>query len=260
MGPVPSDLPFVLVLIDKKTEDALGPFPYDRAVLARAVRRSADLGARGVVLKFFISSPRSESGDRELAEAMKATSVLLQAGFDEGPPGPVKLPDRFMWSPVTPGKVKAHAASRAGIPLPQLSAVAYDIGFVDYYEQDRFPILELYEGRYVKSLALAILELAFHQNAQVAPGESLRIGNQELALDADSQAAIRFPKKDDVKYISLVDFLAPAPLPQVKGRIVIVGFDAERSKLIPTPMGLLRLHRAFYYALVSLYASLQTPQ
>jgi hypothetical protein len=246
-------------MIDKKTEAALGSFPYDRAVLARAVRRSTELGARGVVLKFFVPNPRSESGDHELAEAMKPTPVLLQAGFDEGPPGPFKLPDRFMWSPVTPGNVKAHAASRAGIPLPQLSAVAYDVGFVDYFERDRFPILELYEDHYVKSLALAILELAFQQRAQVTPGESLRIGNKALALDAYSQAEIRFPKKDDSKSISLVDFLGPARLPQVKDRIVIVGFDAERLKPIPTPMGLVRPHRAFYYALVSLYGSLWTP-
>lgn len=245
-------------MIDKKTEDALGQFPYDRAVLAKAARRSAELGARGVVLKFFLSDPRSESGDRELAEAMTATHVLLEAGYNEGSPL-AKLPDRFLWSPVTPGKVKAHAPSRAGIPLPQLSAAAYDVGFVDYYEQDRFPILELYDGHYVKSLTLATLELAFHQKARIAPGESLRIGNKKLTLDAYSQAAIRFPMKDDLKYIPLVDFLGPELFPQVKDRIVIFGLDVndvERFKPIQTPMGLVRPHRAFYYALVSLYGSL----
>jgi hypothetical protein len=246
-------------MIDKKTETALGPFPYDHAVLARAVRRSTELGARGVVLKFFLSISRSESGDRELAEAMKALPALLEAGYNQPSPGPDKLPDKFFWGNVSTGHVKAHAASRWGMPLPELSAAAYDIGFVDYFEQERMPILELYGDHYVKSLTLAVLELAFNKKAQITPGESLKIGEKEIALDRYSQAAIDFPKKDDWSYISLVDFLGPAPLPQVKDRIVIVGLDVERFPPIQTPMGMVRPHRVFYYALVSLYESLRTP-
>ena len=244
-------------MIDKKTEAVLGPFPYDRSVLAKAVQRSAGLGARGVVLKFFLSIPKSESGDRELAEAMKETPVLLQAGYDQPLQEPGTLPDRFLWGNVSPGNVKAHAASKWGMPLPQLSAAAYDIGFVDSFAQDRFPVLELYNDHYVKSLALAVLELALNRKAQITPGESLKFGEKQVALDAFSQAAIHFPKQDDLAYIPLVDFLGSAPLPQVKDRIVIVGFDAERFQPIQTPIGMVRPHRVFYYALVSLYKSLR---
>jgi hypothetical protein len=248
-------------MIDQKTEASLGPFPYDRAVLAKAVRRSAELQARGVVLKFFISDPRS-GGDRELAEAMKALPVLLQAGYNQPTTGTNQLPDRFLWGNVSPGHVKAHAASRWGIPLPQLSEAARDVGFVDSFEQERTPILELYSDHYVKSLTLAVLELAFNQKARITPGESLKIGENQVALDAYSQAAIRFPKKDEVSYISLVDFLGSTPLPQVKDRIVIVGLDIVDVKRFPpiqTPIGMVRPHRVFYYSLVSLYESLWIP-
>jgi hypothetical protein len=188
---------------------------------------------------------------------MKTLPVLLEAGHNQPSPGPAQLPDRFLWGNASPGHVKAHAASRWGMPLPELSAAAYDIGFVDYEPgQERMPILELYSDHYVKSLTLAVLELAFHQRAQITPGESLKIGEKQVALDDYSQAAVRFPRKDAVSYISLVDFLGATPLPPVKDRIVIVGLDVERFQPIRTPIGMVRPHRVFYYGLVSLYESL----
>lgn len=246
------DNPFLLVLIDKKTEDALGPFPYDRGVLAAAVQRSAQLQAKGVVLKFFLNLPRSEKGDRELAEAMGKTKVLLQAGNQDAP-GPNRLPDRFKLPLEAGGARKAHPAGPGAIPLLQLSARAYDVGFVDYFEQDRFPILEWYEDRYVKSLATECLELALDQKAYVTPGKSVAFGGRKLTLDSYSQAAIRFPANDDVSYVSFTDFLhSKTPL---KDRVVIIGFDAERAPRVQTPIGPVRVHRAFYLALLSLYGS-----
>ncbi len=72
-------IPFVLVMIDARTEAAMGKFPYDRAVIAKAVHRAAELGARGVVLKFFFPAPGSPAGDAALAAEMSKTKVLLQS-------------------------------------------------------------------------------------------------------------------------------------------------------------------------------------
>jgi CHASE2 domain-containing sensor protein len=149
---------FVLVMIDKKTEDALGPFPYDRSVLAQAVERSAALGARGVVLKFFMPGLKSEKGDRALADAMRKTKVLLEAGYP-GVPASNTLPERFKLNLPVNGKLKALPASIGAMPLPAFSAAAHDVGWVDNFDVNRAPMIEAYEGKYVKALLAACLEL-----------------------------------------------------------------------------------------------------
>ena len=60
---------FVPVFIDARTEARLGPFPYDRAVIAEALTALEKLGAKGVVLKFFLDQPKGK-GDDALALEM----------------------------------------------------------------------------------------------------------------------------------------------------------------------------------------------
>ena len=85
-----------------------------------------------MVLKFFLPNPRSESGDRALAAAMLKAKVLIEAGVPGAPPTN-KLPDKFSLSlaPASSGGPKAIRASGGAMPLPQFSAAAYDIGWVD---------------------------------------------------------------------------------------------------------------------------------
>src|SRR6059036_2240788 len=92
---VPTDSRFVAVFIDTKTENALGPFPYDRAVLAKAIDKAVESGARGVVLKLFIDKPRTVDGDRALVNAAKRTKLILQARIDNNEPTPNPLANRF---------------------------------------------------------------------------------------------------------------------------------------------------------------------
>jgi CHASE2 domain-containing sensor protein len=250
--------PFVLVLIDNKTEKAMGPFPYDRSVLAAAVERSATLHAKGVVLKFFLNLPRGEQGDRALAAAMKKTKVLLQTGGDDVSQ-PSQLPERFKLGPVPFGDPRAIIAGRGGIPLPQFTAAAYAIGLVDAQRSgdfvDRVPMLESYGDKYGQTLVAACLELALNQTAHDKPGESVTFGDKSIPLDRQSQAMVRFPEKDDVQYVSLVEFLKPGPRPEVQDRIVIVGADLASMPSLPTRSGPLGVHRLFYYAVLSLYRS-----
>jgi hypothetical protein len=257
--------PFVLVLIDKKTEDAMGPFPYDRSVLAAAVERSAALQAKGVVLKFFLNLPRREQGDRALAAAMRKTKVLLQTGNpDDNTPVANQLPDRFKLGPVPFGDAKAVTGSRGGIPLAMFTDAAYAIGLVDIVTAgplvDRVPMIEAYGDRYVESLTTACLELALSGTASFQPGASVRFGSRSIELDAQSRAMVRFPESDNIAYISLVDYLGSAPRPEVKDRIVIIGADVVRMPTLPTRAGPIRPHRLFYCTLLSLYQDLIAPK
>jgi CHASE2 domain-containing sensor protein len=255
-----SDSPFVMVFIDAKTEKTLGPDHSDRSLFARAIEKSADSGAKGFILKFFIDKRKNPEGDQALARAMSRTKVLLEARLDGSESDPNDLPERFL----LPGSGKVVGQPMSGtsgwIPLPELSAAAEDVGFVDVRlvknVAERFPVIEHFRDHYVKSLCLCSVELALGRKATVVPGKSITLGDKTVKLDKRSEIPIEYPAKDDLQYISLVDFLNAKALPDVKDRIVIVGWDVETFEPIRTRIGKIRPHRLFYYSLLSLYRQL----
>ena len=205
-----------------------------------------------MALKFFLDTPKTASGDSALAVAMKGSKVLLQAG--DGSSSPVPVPGRFKLD--VSGSPAAAPASSGGLPIPVFLSLAYGLGFVDNFTSSRVPLVERLGNGHVKSLYVPILELALNVGAHLTPGISMEFGSSVLRLDARNEATITFPQRDDMRYISLVDFLEKTPRPEVKDRVVIIGYDGDRSPTVQTPIGALKIHRAFYYVLVSIYRSL----
>jgi hypothetical protein len=144
---------FAVVFVDERTEARLGPFPYDRAVYAKGIERLGELGARGVVLKFFIDRPKTREGDEALAAAIGKVKVVLQANL-EPEPRPNRLPERFFLSTAERGRKDALSGEGGWLPLEMMSAMAHDVGFIDSRDVTRVPIVERYQGRLVKSLYL----------------------------------------------------------------------------------------------------------
>lgn len=245
--------PFAFVLIDAKTEQSLGPFPYDRSVYAKAVAEAAAAGARGVVLKFFLDQPKTEAGDLAFVEAMAKTRVILQARVDDTERRPNTLPGKFTLGPAGAINAGTIGGNSGWIPLPDMAARAHAIGFIDNISIERMPLVERYRGDYVKSLFTCCLELAFGESAQVTPGKVVRFGSKVLALDAQNHASVRYPAADDLQYIPLVDVLVGRARPALKDRVVVIGWDGPAFEPIDTPMGKVRPHRVFCYALLSLY-------
>lgn len=71
----------VVIAIDERSLREIGPWPWDRGVLAEIVERVAESQARAVVLDILLADPRP--GDENLAQAMKrvptiAVSVLVE--------------------------------------------------------------------------------------------------------------------------------------------------------------------------------------
>jgi hypothetical protein len=251
-------VPFAIVFVDAKTERVLGPFPYDRSVYASAINRAAASGARGVVLKFFIDLPKTEAGDHALVESLGKTRVILQAHIDDAEQSPNPLPKRFTIQPERPPDgAKVFSGDSGVIPLPQLSKEACDVGFIDYTTIDHMPMIERYKGSYVKSLYTCCLELALGERARIVPGKALEIGGRKLPLDADGQVAVRYPAVDDLQYISMIDLLDGPPRAELRDKVVILGFDGAGFEPVQTPAGPIRPHRAFCYALLSLYEQLR---
>lgn len=249
--------PFVVVFIDTATEKSLGLFPYDRALYAKAIERAAALGARGVVVKFFLDKPKSADGDRILVRAMSAVHVVLQARMDPDEPTPNALPDRFKLSLHRDADDQPISGMRGWIPRPEFSTAAYDVGFIDHRVIDRMPLIERYQDRYVKSLYLCCLEMATGHRAEVTAGRLVRLGKQSLRIDTRNEVAVNYPINDDLPYLSFADFIASKGSAAVKDRVVILAYDSDRFEAVSTPAGKMRPHRAFYHALTSIYDQLQ---
>jgi len=246
--------PFVVVFIDNKTEKVLGAFPYDRSILAQGVEKATALRAKGVVLKFFLDKPRTAAGDRALEQAARGTRLLLEARLDDQELKPNPFSDRFQIAGTGGSLGHPLSGTRGWIPLPELSAVAYDVGFVDYRQLSRMPLIERYNGSLVRSLYLCCVELAEGKRAEVKPGRFIRVGAKTLSIDDRSEAAVTYPARDDLPYIPFCDFIAPDAKPDVRDRVVLIGYDADQFAPLETPSGKIRPHRAFAYALESIYS------
>jgi len=252
-SPPPGDWPFVVVFVDSKTEKASGPFPYDRAVYANAINKAADSGAKGVVLKFFIDKPKTADGDQALVDSAKRTKLIVQARLDDEEKTPNPLPDRFKLAMNPPSAGKLLSGKSGWLPLPALSAAAYDLGFIDYRTIDRMPLVERYQDVLVRSLYLCCLEFAYGERAEISPGKSIRLHGKTATLNEQGEVTVEYPAKDDLTSISFADFIQQPARPEVKDKIVIVAYDSERFEAVDTPMGKVRPHRAFVYALMSIY-------
>jgi hypothetical protein len=203
------------------------------------------------VLKFFIDKPKSAEGDHALVNAAKRTKLILQARIDDAEPKPNPLPDRFVLNVPLAG---TPLSGKSGwLPLPALSADAYDVGFIDYRVIDRMPLVECYRDKMVKSLYLSCLELAFGEQAKVMPARSVKLHGKTLDLDEHSELAVEYPAKDELTFISFADFITQPPRPELKDRIVIIGYDADRFEPVGTPVGKRRPHRVFVYGLMSMW-------
>jgi hypothetical protein len=170
-----NDFPFLAVFIDDATEKELGPFPYDREVIARSIRELDKAGARAIVIMFYFDLPKSSKGDAELAKAIanSKAKVILQAAVQQGENNPNPLPPRFNWDHAVPAGVSLIGGDNGWIPLPIFVDHAYDVGFTDIRIAEEAPLLEMSEHKPVKSLFTCALEAGLNDPAEITPGDSL---------------------------------------------------------------------------------------
>jgi adenylate cyclase len=251
--------PFTFIMIDAKSIQALGAFPFDRAILAKAVDQAAAMKAQSVVLNFYLDKPKSAEGDRALANAMNKLRAVLVACVPteaEKPGEPNPLPHRFALMRYGKSEPKAIGGNKGWIPLPDLCDRAADVAFSNVTDDvARIPMIEAYQGAYVKTFWAVCMELAFNDGALITPGRDFNINDRSLELDDHSIATIDFPKADNVETISFVDFLnGKTPADAIKGKVVIIGADFAKMPTVDTPAGKIGIHRAMNLQLLALYA------
>ncbi|HEV8543114.1 MAG TPA: CHASE2 domain-containing protein [Verrucomicrobiae bacterium] len=207
---------FAVVFIDAASEAKFGAFPLDRSILAKAIRKAASLGAKGVVLKFFFDQPKSELSDLSLEQALTNVPVLLEARMDDSQIQPNALPNQFTFPGV---KARTRVSGQTGwIPLLRFSEKAAGVGFVDF-STTVVPLLETYQSRTVKSLTVCCIELATGKKAIIQPSESLKFGTRELRMDSHNGVSVKLPAKDDLEYIPFHRLVAgETPAGEIEGQ------------------------------------------
>jgi hypothetical protein len=254
--------PFVAVFIDDQTEKELGPFPYDRSVYAKALVVLRQAQAKAVLIKYFMDRPKTEKGDDALAEEIKKIPVLLQARLDDGEPNSNPLLPQFECGARVFGGTQFLLAGKSGwIPLPEFEKGCAGVGFVDVASKRNvfeIPMAVKYQGRLFPSLWLSALELAFGAKAEIVLGDKMVLAGHQMPLDDKGEVLSMAPASDSLQAISFIDVLkGHFDKSLIRGKIVILGFDAKETPSLPTPRGRLRIHRFFFYSLESLYEQFQ---
>lgn len=241
---------FAVVFIDQASEARFGSFPFDRSIIAQAIERSANAGAKGVVLKFFFNQHRSPSGDAALAKALSRLPVALQARIDDTEKAANPLPERFS---LADRAVKSGVAGNAGwIPLAQFSEQAADVCFVDFASSP-IPLIETYQNKPVKSLVLCAAELALGTKAAIRSSQAIFIGKSEIRVDAINRISVQFAPDRPIATLPFNDLfdgkLSPTKL---KNKVVIIGYDGTSIPRI----GGVGIHRLFVQNLRAFYEAL----
>lgn len=247
------------IAIDGNTEKKLGKFPISRKYYAQALEVLSKAGFKAVILKFFLDQPKDPASDAALSKAMQGIPTILQACM-QPEDKPNLLPSRFIFQGLATNSFDLIAGNTGWLPLPSLSDAASDLGFVDVRSRKvtkSLPMLEIYQGKLVKSLALAVLTLMY-PDLTVAPGKDIHAGDASIPLDQNCEFTFKLPAKDDMKPVSLVDLLQERiDEKRLKGRIAYIGYDGDQQPRYDTAIGKLSPFRLYYYCLADAITRLE---
>jgi acid stress-induced BolA-like protein IbaG/YrbA len=249
---------FNLVMVDKETEKKMGNFPYDREIYAKAIKILKQNGAKAIILKFFLVTPKTEKGDNILSNTIKDIPVFLQASIDINQKISNNLPENFSFRNIK-GDLKSIFEGKSGlIPLEKFSNNSFDVGFVNVRDTDFVPLISNYNGKIYKSLYFSIMSYIFPNNLYIESGSKLIINKKNIKLNEFNEVKIDFPLKDEINYISFANLLDEKfDKKEFKDKIIILGYDGEKSPKLETKLGLINAHRAFYYQLQGIYQKIK---
>ena len=245
----------VLVLIDQKTEQKLGLFPYERDVFAKGIERLAQLGAKEVLLKFFLDAAKNKNKDSQLAHAMTKIPVTLQARIDNSERNPnTLLPQHQLGKEFERIKGKIHGKS-GWLPITRFSQNAHAVGFIDSISPALF--IERYKNKAVGSLYFHALESIYGMKFHME-GHQLFFDKNKISLNSKGEYQYDWEASKKLGCISYIDLIeGRVDKNKVSGKYVILGYDGAKIHQVPTPAGLMNAHIAFYQSLLSVIASFE---
>jgi len=249
---------FIAVFFDDQSAKELHvDAPLPRALKAQVIRILHEAGARGLVLKFFEDLPSDEEQDRTYAKALCLLPTTLQACLCLDGSTNV-LADQFYISKTNRIRLQSVMSDKQGyMPLPQFSACARGVGFVDIERPDGIPLIEKYQERLVMSLYVTALELETRERADYSSGTNVVFGNRSLSYNELGEHSIT-GELQKLEYIPFHHVLqGTVAREKFRGKIVILGYDGARIHGIHTPWGEIKAHRLFVQSLLALTRDLE---
>lgn len=245
----------VLVLIDQKTEQKIGAFPYQRDVFARGVEKISQMRVKGILLKFFLDSHKDRNLDHQLANSFKKTPVTLQARMDNAE----RMPNKLLVKHELGKEFLAISSKVTGnsgwLPISEFSYDAKAVGFIDSISPVLF--VETYQNKAVGSLYFYALESIFGMKFKVE-NHQLFFGRNKVPLNSKNEYEYDWVSQRKVDYISYVDLMdGEVDTSKIEGKYVIFGYNGAKIHQVPTPVGMMNAHIAFYQSLMSLVSSFE---
>jgi len=208
----------IIVAIDDRTIDAVGPYPLPRDVLAGLVERIDQAGAKALAVDILLLGVSDETADASLARAAgDIPTVVAGAGRMSEEPLPANgVP--VVETMLSPAPVIA-AAAKTG-----LANIATDFGGTPRH----VPMLFLTDRGLLPSFALQAAGL-FRQTAPNISGEAVGIGERPVDLDSAWHLALNyFGPGGAIPTVSALDLLTPPAggTPDLTGKLVVLGVTA----------------------------------
>lgn len=258
---VKSELPVVVVDIDRAALAAIGPWPWSRERLAGLVADIAAARPKALALDILIEGDDQRSpaalarrladltrrddlttladglpdGDQALATALSRTPSILGLALDPDSEhgGPERSPILVAGNPDLPGMWQAQGVSS---PPAAMAKVAAGIGVLALPGDvdgriRRVPLLAVAGNRLHAGLAVDAVRVASDGGALVVDGDDAQLRAGDLAMPLPSDAMLRLRPGNDTNYgartIAALDVMRSADARQrLEGALVFVGSSA----------------------------------
>ena len=254
----------VVVDIDEKSTQALGPWPWPRERVATLLTALDAYNVNLKVVDVLFEGTQDPAQDQKLAQALKAGApTVISQLFALNPQAQLKSGQLASAMGACPAKSEANAGNLPfGTPafgfmgaetmFAQSSAgVGHITPIVDSDGSiRRVPAVVCYEGQAYPALAVASLAAAtgaqpVWRNAQAGffstgSAQILDVGGLQLPLDASGQLRVSYQMpREGFAAVSAVDVLqGKVPPSMLKGAWVLVGSTAfGGGDAVPTPQG-----------------------
>lgn len=241
----------VVIDIDEKSVQALGPWPWPRDRVAQLLQ---SLDQQGVNLKIVdILFDGNQSTDPALIAALQtgAPTVVGQL-FSLRPEPPVRSGTLTGALPLATCPAQAPTAHGYMAPAPQIAQAATQVGHITpIVDPDgavrRIPAIVCHQGQAYPALTLAALSAATGDSPRIdltpkatQSHSQIHIGGFHLPIDAQGQLMVSYqtPRQGFIS-LSAVDVLTGQIPPQIlQGAWALVGSTAlGAGDAVPTPQG-----------------------
>jgi adenylate cyclase len=239
-----------IVVVDEKSVNKYGRWPWDRKILAEGLKKLSS--AKAVGLDIVFSEPSSEASDVILAKQIKEQGNVI-GGFFLRPKASEQpsanqlniLADSAMER--LEGKLPFYKFPYAEINIELiLKATQLSGSFSTLADKDelfrRYPVGFVYQGSVYPSLGLQLLRYSLNQDAELLNENGqqfLMLHDIKISLDDDGFALLNFHPLKSYNLISFADVLEnKIPSGYFDNKIVIVGIsEAGLSDIRATPLG-----------------------